>query len=235
MIKIVTDEFNGPMDLLLTLVEKEKVDIEQISLAEITSKYLIELEKMKEDNPDELSDFIYLASTLLLIKSKKILPVNEYIEDDEISEDEMKKRIKEYKRFKDLSLKFKKLEEECLKNHHKLKDDISAYVSYEEHLIESDVNLLFESVKDLLTRLNNRIDVDNSEILEIDMYKVEDCIEEIEFFMKEERLYEFSEFISQNRSKNEIISKFLAILELIKSGKIRTSRKEQVYLRPVYE
>ncbi|MDY6065025.1 MAG: segregation/condensation protein A [Finegoldia sp.] len=235
MINVVTDEFNGPMDLLLSLVEKEKVDIEQISLSEITNKYLIELDKMKEDNPDELSDFIYLASTLLLIKSKKILPVNEYVEDDEISEEEMKERIKEYKRFKDLSIKLKKLEEESLKHHHKLQEDISKYFSHEQYLIESDVNLLFESVRDLLKRLENRIDVDNSEILEVDNYKVEDCMEEIEFNMKEERLYEFSEFISQKPSKVEIISKFLAILELIKLGHIRTRREDQVYLRPVYE
>ena len=107
---IKLDNFEGPLDLLCHLVDKNKMDINQISISEITDQYIEYINKMQELNLDVTSEFILMASTLLFIKSKSLLP--KQVEDEaELTEEELVHRIIEYKKYKDITSKLKELEE----------------------------------------------------------------------------------------------------------------------------
>lgn len=215
---IETEEFNGPMDLLLNLVEKEKIDIENVDLAKITNKFIEEVENLKNHSTKDLTDFIYLASTLLYIKSKKLLPKNDFDEDDQIDEDLIKQRLIEYKKFKEISKQLIELEGISSKHFRKIQEDLSAYQSEKENLIVPDVNLLSETLLEILNREDNRIVIEETEIIEAEEYKIEDCIEDILWKVEKNRTYTFSYFLSKKTNRNEVISVFLALLELLKSN-----------------
>ena len=202
---IETEEFNGPMDLLLNLVEKEKIDIENVDLAKITNKFIEEVENLKNHSTKDLTDFIYLASTLLYIKSKKILPKNDFDEDDQ---------------------QLIELENISSKHFRKIQEDLSAYQSEKENLIVPDVNLLSETLLEILNREDNRIVIEETVIIEAEEYKIEDCIEDILWKVEKNRTYSFSSFLSQKTNRNEVISVFLALLELLKSNILKVVKNE---------
>lgn len=223
---IETEEFNGPMDLLLNLVEKEKIDIENVDLAKITNKFIEEVENLKNHSTKDLTDFIYLASTLLYIKSKKLLPKNDFYEDDQIDEDLIKQRLIEYKKFKEISKQLIELENISSKHFRKIQEDLSAYQSEKENLIVPDINLLSETLLEILNREDNRIVIEETEIIEAEEYKIEDCIEDILWKVEKNNKYSFSYFLSKNTNKNEVISVFLALLELLKSNILKVVKNE---------
>ena len=223
---IETEEFNGPMDLLLNLVEKEKIDIENVDLAKITNKFIEEVENMKNHTTKDLTDFIYLASTLLYIKSKKLLPKNNFYEDDQIDEELIKQRLIEYKKFKEISKQLIELENISSKHFRKIQEDLSAYQSEKENLIVPDVNLLSETLLEILNREDNRIVIEETEIIEAEEYKIEDCIEDILWKVEKNNKYSFSYFLSKKTNRNEVISVFLALLELLKSNILKVVKNE---------
>lgn len=224
---IETEEFNGPMDLLLNLVEKEKIDIENVDLAKITNKFIEEIENLKNHSTKDLTDFIYLASTLLYIKSKKLLPKNDFDEDDQIDEDLIKQRLIEYKKFKEISKQLIELENISSKNFRKIQEDLSVYQSEKENLIVPDINLLSETLLEILNRVDNRIVIEETEIIEAEEYKIEDCIEDILWKVEKNNKYSFSYFLSKNTNKNEVISVFLALLELLKSNILKVVKNHE--------
>ncbi|MDU4277193.1 MAG: segregation/condensation protein A [Finegoldia magna] len=223
---IETEEFNGPMDLLLNLVEKEKIDIENVDLAKITNKFIEEVENLKNHSTKDLTDFIYLASTLLYIKSKKLLPKNDFDEDDQIDENLIKQRLIEYKKFKEISKQLIELENISSKHFRKIQEDLSAYQSEKENLIVPDINLLSETLLEILNREDNRIVIEETEIIEAEEYKIEDCIEDILWKVEKNRTYTFSYFLSKKTNRNEVISVFLALLELLKSNILKVVKNQ---------
>lgn len=223
---IETEEFNGPMDLLLNLVEKEKIDIENVDLAKITNKFIEEVENLKNHSTKDLTDFIYLASTLLYIKSKKLLPKNDFDEDDQIDEDLIKQRLIEYKKFKEISKQLIELENISSKHFRKIQEDLSVYQSEKENLIVPDINLLSETLLEILNKVDNRIVIEETEIIEAEEYKIEDCIEDILWKVKKNNKYSFSYFLSKKTNRNEVISVFLALLELLKSNILKVVKNE---------
>lgn len=223
---IETEEFNGPMDLLLNLVEKEKIDIENVDLAKITNKFIEEVENLKNHSTKDLTDFIYLASTLLYIKSKKLLPKNDFYEDDQIDEDLIKQRLIEYKKFKEISKQLIELEDISSKHFRKIQEDLSAYQYEKENLIVPDINLLSETLLEILNREDNRIVIEETEIIEAEEYKIEDCIEDILWKVEKNNKYSFSYFLSKKTNRNEVISVFLALLELLKSNILKVVKNE---------
>jgi len=103
---VITKQFEGPLDLLLNLIEKEKLNICQISLAKITNTYLEEIQKI-DASSENLADFLIVASKLLYLKSRAILPVLSPEEEEEI--EDLEAQLKEYKKFKELSNQFSEI------------------------------------------------------------------------------------------------------------------------------
>lgn len=114
--KIVLESFEGPMDLLLHLIEKAKIDIYDIPINEITEQYLAYLSKMEELDLEVTSDFLIMASTLLEIKSKLLLPQPKKEKSEDDTEDEgdprleLVKKLVEYKKYKEVTVTFRQLE-----------------------------------------------------------------------------------------------------------------------------
>lgn len=212
------NEFNGPMDLLLNLVEKEKIDVENLDLSKITNKFIEEVENMKNHSTKDLTDFIYLASTLLYIKSKKLLPKNDFAQEDTVDEEIIKQRLIEYKKFKEISKQLSTLEEISSKHFRKMKEDLTFFQSETENLIVPDINLLSKTVIELLSKVNTNLKIEETEIIEAEEYKIEDCIEDILWKIEKNKRYSFSYFLSKKTNRKEVISVFLAILELLKSN-----------------
>ena len=99
---IKIDNFEGPLDLLCYLIDKNKMNIYDVKLTEITEQYVSYLNEMQEMNLEIASEFLVMASTLLYLKSKSLLPKQEE-EEEEITEEELIRRIIEYKKFKEIS------------------------------------------------------------------------------------------------------------------------------------
>ena len=108
-IQIKIENFEGPLDLLCHLIDKNKMDIYSINLDKLTDQYLEYINKMKEQKLGVSSEFLIMASTLLLIKSKGLLPALEGEEEEEITEEELIRRIVEYKRYKEITSSLKEM------------------------------------------------------------------------------------------------------------------------------
>ena len=121
--EIRLDNFEGPLDLLCHLVEKNKMDINEVNITKITDQYIEYINAMQELNLDITSEFVLMASSLLYIKSKSLLP--KQVEDEgELTEEELIHRIIEYKKYKDISKKLKEQFEIYSKRFYKLPDKI---------------------------------------------------------------------------------------------------------------
>ena len=101
------DNFEGPLDVLVYLIDKNKMNIYDISIAEIADQYLAMLKKQESLNLEIASEFIVMASTLLLLKSKKLLPNSDGGDEAELTEEELVRRILEYKKYKEITSLFK--------------------------------------------------------------------------------------------------------------------------------
>lgn len=104
------DTFEGPLDLLLTLIQKNKVSIYDIPIVEITAQYLEAIEGIEDSQLENTGEFIVMAAQLLLIKSRMLLPKNEEEEDEEDPRAELARRLEEYQKFKEASLELRKSE-----------------------------------------------------------------------------------------------------------------------------
>lgn len=146
-LNIKLEDFEGPFDLLLKLIDREKIDIYDVKIEEITNPFLEEMAKMDIDI-SMLSEFIYTSSILLTIKANKLLPKaeNENLEEDFLS------YLIEYKKIKSVQDDFKTLEEEARKIHSKYQEDLSAFQS-EILVISQDVDILSQEFSKLIKRL----------------------------------------------------------------------------------
>ena len=148
-LNIDLEVYTGPFDVLLRLIEKQKVDIYDIKIEDITSPYMEAINEM--DIPlGQLSEFIYISSILLYIKSSKLMPKNE---DDTIEEDFISYLI-EYKKIKSVEDDLKILENEAKSYFTKYQEDLSQYKS-EDEIISKDVNILKNEFTKLLKAYKN--------------------------------------------------------------------------------
>ncbi|MBW4828788.1 MAG: segregation/condensation protein A [Clostridiaceae bacterium] len=234
--KVVLNTFEGPLDLLLHLIEKAKVDIYDIPISEITDQYMEYLNKAEEIDMEITSEFLVMASTLLEIKSKMLLPSVK--EDDEGIQMEMEevdprmelvKRLVEYKKYKKAAEKLKAYEQRQNKIFYKPKEEISQYIieDVEEDTILDDIEL--GQLADILNNIlkKRKIKTEPIDINEIqrDEITLEECMEDLKFRLKLERKINFSQLFDEDTTNSEIIITFLSILELAKLRYIRIKQK----------
>ncbi len=220
--KIMIDEFQGPMDLLLHLIDKAEIDIYDIPINKISQQFIDYIDGMKTLNLDIASEFLLMAATLLEIKSKMLLPKEEIEDEDgslideEDPREELVRRIVEYKKYKEAAKDLKEYEELYSKMYLKPKEEI--LLDVEEEIEFSGFN-----AQDLLRSFNRVLEEKSRSdlVLEVDEiqreeYTLEDCIHSIKENLEEKEEIVFSQlFDIKNTSKSEIISYFLSILELI--------------------
>lgn len=210
--------FTGPFDLLLKLIEKKKIDIYDIELEEITNSYLEEINKLDE-NIENLSEFIYIASILLTIKANKLLPKDE--KDD--LEEEFLSYLIYYKKIKSVEDEFKDMEEEARKIYSKYQEDLSQFEKYEEVQIDKDINILTREFKKLMTNLEKKSE--KSVVKSIKQEDVNDYVEKIKKTLNFTKKLDLSSLTDRIKNKAECIATFLALLELVKLKEISLEAK----------
>jgi len=208
--------FEGPLDLLLSLIEKEEMDITKISLARVTDQYLAYLEVLQQVNPDELTDFLVVAAKLLLIKSQVLLPrppPSIIEEEEEDVGDELARQLLMYKQFKEIANELKTLEETGQRNFIRL-----TYIppKIEPKLTPGDVTIeqLLQAAIEALTIKPEDPDVD--EVVSRITVTIGQQMNHIRQTLTAQKRVSFTKLLSENRNRVEIIVTLLAVLELIK-------------------
>ncbi|MFA7683860.1 MAG: segregation/condensation protein A [Syntrophales bacterium] len=224
--EIKLDQFQGPLDLLLFLIRKNRIDICDIPIALITEQYLQYLGIIRSLNLDEAGEYLVLAATLLQIKSRMLLPVpeGETEEDEGDPRQELVNKLLEYQVFKEAA--------SALETRPVLERDVFERGFHEEDAQgdPSDDGILIEAgIFDLLEAFREAIEGSGkSESMEIDLEKISlaDRINEIMDVLTKCRSLTFVEFLDSSASKRHIIYTFLAILELIKLRMIKAFQNE---------
>ena len=217
--QVILDDFQGPLDLLLHLIKENNIDIYDIKIEEIAKQYLDYIESMKNLNLSIASEYLVMASELIEMKSRMLLPKREEEDTDEYEEDPREvliERLLAYKKYKEVTKEFKDLELTRKLVISKEQENLSKYLKEEEN-----ENL---SVSDLVDAFNNLLEKKRLEkpvqtkITKKELSVTEKVIK-IRDILKKKRKVNFEDLF-ENSSKEEIIVSFLSILEMLKKDEI---------------
>ncbi len=226
--RIKLDSFEGPLDLLLHLIDKAEIDIYDIPIAEVTEQYLETIHAMQELQLDIASEFLVMAATLLSIKSKMLLPKKEEhvfqpLLDMDVEEvdprDELVARLLEYKRFKMMAEQLREMETGRSRIFTRPAEDLSPYVREEENPVKNvTIYDLIASLEKLFTRIRQKEPVTK---VARDEISIKDRMKEIGELLKVGGgMVRFSQLFGSTVSRTEIVTTFLALLELMKAKRV---------------
>lgn len=228
------ESFEGPLDLLLHLIEKNKVNIYDIPIAEITDQYMEYVNHMEEESLDVVSEFLVMAATLLEIKARMLLPkeVNEEGEEED-PRAELVARLLEYKTYKLMSVELKDMELDAEKIFYKAPTIPKEVEKYEQpvdldKLLDgvtlAKLNQIFLSV---MRRQQDKIDPVRSKFGTIrkELMSLEDRITSVMAYARKHRKFSFRGMLTRQKDKMEVVVTFLALLELMKIGKIHLTQE----------
>lgn len=234
-LNIKINEFDGPFDVLLHLIERDEMDIYNIQIHKITTEYIHFLENMKKIDMVIAAEFIVMASMLLEIKSKLLLPDHQLepfdFDNEEDPRYELISKLMEYKKFKELG---KKIQTQQLDYHIGFTDDANIYVDsdlFEQDYknMSYDLNLLAEAFKKMIANLK-RFDagkLDYFTKIRREKYTLESKINELKSRFTNEKEIAFDSLFNHSRILEEFITTFLAVLEIIKTENIKVVQKTQ--------
>jgi len=226
--KIQFNVFEGPMDLLLFLVKKQEVDIYEVNMTELAIQFIDYVELMQHLDLELAGEFIVMASTLMYIKSRELLPTAEQVEDpgeDEADDPrwELIRRLVEYRRFKDASEDLQRLEIERQNVYTRRPGSIPIDPLPTSNRLEAGIFDLVEAVNAVLERLAKR-EAAQSEIVE-DRWSVSEKIGVIRQRLGQAGRLRFSELFDGARSRGEVVATFLALLELIRLKQLQAAQE----------
>lgn len=216
--KIMIDEFEGPMDLLLHLIKKDNIDIIDISIEKITKQYLDYIEQMENLNLDIASEYLIMAAELLEIKSSKLLPKKDDEEEEEDLEANFINRLIEYKQYKEVTEQFKELEETRKEIYTKIPDSLNQYKE------DSKIDLGDTTIDDLVNAFSkflNRKEMErplNTKITAKE-YNIDERSYEIKKILKKNKRMNFRELFDVYR-RDYVVITFLSILSMAKKQEI---------------
>lgn len=214
--------FEGPLGLLLDLIEKEKLEITDISLAQVADQFLKYLEGNKDIGPENLADFLLVAGKLILIKSKAILPLLELEKEEEMDIEKLKWQLREYQKFKEISKEIKRLE-----NRKKMFFSRDSYLGVKtifcppENLLSQDLMNVFENVLNKLPKFEKLAQETIKKVISI-----RDKIEHLKQNLTYRIEMTFREATAGFANKVEVIVTFLAMLELIRKEMVVIEQTE---------
>ena len=220
-------DFEGPLDLLLTLIGRAKIDIKDIFVSQITEQYLSYMDQLDELDMDSASEFLAMAATLLEIKSRSMLPKPQPAEaEGETPEEELIRRLEEYKAIKDACGRMKELEEAARALLTKLPEEYPLPPPTYE-LTGLTLDRLTEALKRVLERADSEAELPDRAERRIrrDNFSVAVCAYRIQKRLRMGPVA-FFDLFSPHPTRNEVVSVFLALLELIKLGQATAFQQE---------
>ena len=222
--------FEGPLDLLMHLIDKNKIDIYDIPIVEITNQYMDYIRQMQRADLNVMSEFLVMAATLLDIKCRMLLPkeVNEEGEEEDPRQ-ELVEQLLQYKMYKYIAfeLKDRQLDADLvLFRKPDIPDEVREYeepVDLDALLADVTISKLGSIFRDVMKRQNNKIDPVRSKFGRIEKEEVPlpSKIAFVESYAKSHRSFSFRQLLEGQKSTMHLVVTFLAILELMKTGTIR--------------
>ena len=224
---IKLENFEGPLDLLCHLIDKNKMDIYDINLSEITDQYIEYINQMEQMNLEITSEFLVMSSTLLYLKSKHLLPKQEE-EEEQITEEELIRRIIEYKKYKEITQKLKDNFVEYSKRFYKKVEEIEL----PKKKIEKEYNkdIIPNTYKNILQKNTEKINQNASNIEKIaitETYSVGDTVKEMYKALIKFKKFTFNKLFSvKKHNKREVVTAFSGLLEMSRRSKVITEQNE---------
>ena len=213
VIKYKLESFEGPLDLLLHLIKEKKMTIQEVKLADITDQYLAYIENLKATNMELATEFLILASTLIEIKSRSLIPIEEVEVEEEVdSELMLKMQLEEYQLFKEASESLHNIEN--ISRFYKSPDKSVG----DPRIVFNQFNLdkMLDAFARILMKVQDKNEPPAPKQIKKDRWTVAEKIEFIKTCLKENTEINFFSLFDDSYSKLEIINVFLAILELLK-------------------
>lgn len=224
---IKTNNFEGPLDLLCHLIDKNKMGIHEINLSQITDQYIEYIKQQENLNLEIASEFLVMATTLLYLKSKNLLPKQEN-EDEELTEEELIHRIIQYKRFKEISKTLKENYINFSNRYFKIPEEIN--LPKQELELKYESKIIPEKYKNIIERNKVKINQNakNIEIIAItENYTVANKVKEMFKILVKQRKFIFNKLFSiKKQDKQEVVTAFSGLLELSRKSKVETSQEE---------
>ncbi len=224
--KIDLEIYNGPLDLLLYLIRREEVDIYDIPIAKITDQYMVHLDKLQKVDIGLAGDFLVMASTLMYIKSRTLLPLTEIVEGEEEEDPrlELVKQLLEYKRYKETTTAIAKWAEEKSKRYprpkeRQINEEETEQVSLDEIDVWRIAQLFSNFMKQTLGDVSTTIIYDN--------IPTQTYMDMVINRLINAYTISFNELSFKTRDETEIAGFFLALLELVRLEKIRLEQHEE--------
>lgn len=234
-IPVRLDVFEGPLDLLLHLIDKNKVDIYDIPIVEITDQYLEYIRAMKEQDMNIISEFLLMAATLIDIKCKMLLPreVDENGEEEDPRE-ELVMKLLEYKMYKYMSYELRDRQLDASYAFFKeptLPKEVEEFVepvNYEQLMGDMTLAKLHEIFKSMVKRQEDKIDPVRSTFgkIEKDEIDIGQKAGYINQYIKDHKRFSFKKLLEKQGSRQEVIVTFLVILEMIKVGRVSIEQED---------
>jgi len=224
---IKTADFEGPLDLLCHLIDKNKLNINDIKISDITDQYMDYIKQMEEMNLDITSEFLVMASTLLYLKSKSLLPKQEN-EEEELTEEELIRRIIEYKKYKEITNQLKEsfllYSKRCFRQ--------AEEITLPSQKLEKDYEkgIIPEIYGDLIKRNEEKVN-ENAKNIEkiaiIDAYTVASKVRHMFKVLVKNKKFVFNKLFSvKEHNKQEVVTAFSGLLEMSRRNKVITNQED---------
>ena len=212
--QIKTEEFEGPLELLLDLVEKRKLFVNDISLAQVADDYIAHLKQFEKMPVDFVSNFLIVAATLVLIKSKSLLPTLSLTPEETQDIEELEARLKEYQRIRELSLHVKKLfGTNILFQKGQMRTREAVFVPSKE----IEITGIFSAMRDVIARFPKKVALPKVVVKKV--ISLEEMMNRLTTRITSSLKMGFREFAGVGKEeKVNVIVSFLAMLELVKQG-----------------
>ena len=221
------DNFEGPIDLLCHLIDKNKLDIYDIKITDIADQYIDYINNMEIMNLDITSEFLVMASTLAYLKSRQLLPKEED-DEAELTEEELIRRILEYKKYKEVTNKFKEMYKENSKRFYKVPDKIELpkqkiEKEYSSTILSDKYEKLIYSVQEKINQNAKNLE----KIAVIEQFTVASKVKDMLKALVRNRSFVFNKMFSiKEKSRPEVVTAFSGLLELSRRSKVLTDQKE---------
>jgi len=222
--RVELPDFQGPLDLLLSLIEREEMDITKISLARVTDQYLAYLDILKEVNPDELTDFLVVAAKLILVKSEMLLPrppASIIEEEEEDLGDELARQLLVYKQFKEIAGQLQDIETAGQRNFVRV---APLTLKIEPKLVPGAISLaeLLQAARDVFVIKPPDPDID--EVISPEVVTIGQQMAHIRQEIFAKKMVSFEKLLTGSRNRIEVIVTLLAVLELIKRRVVKVEQ-----------
>lgn len=222
------DNFEGPLDLLCHLVDKNKMDINKVKISDIADQYIEYINTLQHMNLEITSEFLLMATTLVYLKSKSLLP--KPIEEEELTEEQLIQRIIEYKKFKEISKKLGEMYKQNNKRFFKLPEKIELPKRKLEQEFKKEQ--IIEAYQSIIERNNAKINKNSINIEKIAIIETVTVASKVRDILKElvkKQKFIFNKLCSTKKyTKLETVTAFTGLLELTRRNKV-TAQQEKIF------